>query len=178
MKRRPEFLATVFLTLVWVLLVGRFDWMSLFAGLLVAVVVQAIFPMPPVLAGVRVHPVGLVVLVATFLWDLTRASVWVAWLAVRPRPISHGTVIEVQLTERDDLLRTVIAELTSLVPGTVVVDVNPHSGVMTMHVLDKTEPSDLDAERGRVAALERRVRAGLGGTIHSDLHSNLAKEEA
>ena len=124
--------------------------------------VQVLFPLPHVMSGVRVHPWGLLVLLGTFLKDLVTASAAVAWLAVRPRPIGPGTFIEVQLTVQDDLLRTVVAELTSLVPGTVVIDLDPSTGVLTMHVLDRTDPADLQAERLRVAALEDRVRRALG----------------
>ena len=47
-------------------------------------------------------------------------------------------------------------------PGTVVIDLDPSTGVLTMHVLDRTDPADLQAERLRVAALEDRVRRALG----------------
>lgn len=162
MSNRVRLTPTVGLAVVWVLLWGNFSWGNVLAGLLVALVVQVLFPLPHVMSGVRVHPWGLLVLLGTFLKDLVTASAAVAWLAVRPRPIGPGTVIEVQLTVQDDLLRTVVAELTSLVPGTVVVDLDPSTGVLTMHVLDRTDPADLQAERLRVAALEDRVRRALG----------------
>ncbi|WP_050348367.1 Na+/H+ antiporter subunit E [Arsenicicoccus sp. oral taxon 190] len=162
MSGRMRLTPTVGLAVVWILLWGNVSWGNVVAGLAVAVVVQLLFPLPRVMSGVRVHPWGFLVLLGAFLRDLVVASVWVAWLAVRPRPISKGTVIEVQLTERDDLLRTAVAELTSLVPGTVVVDLEPEDGILVMHVLDRSDPADLQAERDRVGRLERRVRRALG----------------
>lgn len=162
MSQRVRLLPLLLLTPVWMLLWGRLTWLTAVSGVLVAVLISVLFPMPRVATGVRVRPWSLLVLLAVFLRDLVLASARVAWLAVRPRPISPGTTIEVQLGLTDDLARTVVAEVASLVPGTVVVDVDDATGIMTMHVLDATDAESLERERRAVAALEARVGRALG----------------
>uniref|UniRef100_UPI0037352DAA Na+/H+ antiporter subunit E n=1 Tax=Luteococcus sp. TaxID=1969402 RepID=UPI0037352DAA len=78
-----------------------------------------------------------------------------------PRPVGRGSLVDVQLHLHDDLRRTIIAEFTSLVPGTVVIDVHPETSILTIHVLDITDEDQLRRERENIWALERRVAAAL-----------------
>ncbi|MEL4358898.1 MULTISPECIES: Na+/H+ antiporter subunit E [unclassified Luteococcus] len=161
MIRRLRPLPVLGLTAVWLMLMGQFTWANLVFGLVVAAAILWTFPMPPIISTIRVRPVALLVLVGRFLADLLRASGYVAWLALRPRPISAGSLVDVRLRLDDDLRRTLVAELTSLVPGTVVIDLDQGTGVLTLHVLDVTDPELLAAERDRVRALEDRVEAAI-----------------
>ncbi|WP_394276788.1 Na+/H+ antiporter subunit E, partial [Luteococcus sp.] len=44
--------------------------------------------------------------------------------------MGRGSLVDVQLHLHDDLRRTIIAEFTSLVPGTVVIDVHPETSIL------------------------------------------------
>lgn len=153
--------STVALAVVWVMLMGQVTWMNVISGLLLAMLIQWLFPMPSLTAQLRVHPWKTAVLLARFAFDLVRASWHVAWLAIRPRPVGRGSLVDVQLHLHDDLRRTIIAEFTSLVPGTVVIDVHPETSILTIHVLDITDEDQLRRERENIWALERRVAAAL-----------------
>lgn len=168
MLSRLQVLPMLGLTLIWVMLSGGVSVSSVFYGLLVSAIVLRFFPMPPLMSTIRVRPVGLAVLLGRFLADLVVASVGVAWKAVRPRPISAGSLLDIKLRLDDDLRRTVVAELTSLVPGTVVIDVDPHTSILTLHVLDVTDPHELARERAKVHALEDRVERALGVAQRND----------
>ncbi|GAA1394958.1 Na+/H+ antiporter subunit E [Luteococcus peritonei] len=161
MLARLQLLPMLGLAVIWVVLTGEVTVSSVFYGLLVAALLLWFFPMPPLMSTVRVHPLGLAALVGRFLTDLVVASVAVAWKALRPRPVNAGSLLDVKLRLDDDLRRVVVAELTSLVPGTVVVDVDPHTSILTLHVLDVTEPEQLARERAKVHALEDRVERAL-----------------
>lgn len=160
-RRRIRPLPLLFLTIIWIMMMGGVTWANVVFGVIVASLVQWLFPLPSTISTIRARPVGLVVLYLTFLWDLVRASVYVAWLAVRPRPIGPGSLVDVTLRLEDDLRRTLVAELTSLVPGTVVIDLDQSSGVLTLHVLDVTDPDAVETECRRVRELEDRVEAAL-----------------
>lgn len=162
MARRIRPLPLLALTGVWVALWGNVSWINVVSGLVVAAAILVLFPLPPLASMVRVHPVGAAHLLARFGVDLVASSVRVAALVVRPRPVGAGAIIEVPLTVPDDLRRAVVAEMTSLVPGTVVIDLSARTGVLTLHVLDTTDEAELARERENVRALERRVVAALG----------------
>ena len=51
------------LTLVWILLWGTFDVGTVLFGLLVAVLVSTVFPLPPVATNIVVRPVALLRLI-------------------------------------------------------------------------------------------------------------------
>lgn len=156
------------LTLVWLLLWGRATWFLALSGLVVGALVLRLFPLPPLMSTVRLRPLPAARLVLTFLVELVTASFTVAWLAFRPRPVGPGALLDARLDLQDDLRRTIVAEMTSLVPGTVVLDLDGASGIMTIHVLDTTDPTTLDRERAKIRALERRVAAAVAVDRRTD----------
>lgn len=149
--------ALLWLTAVWVLLWGSLNPLNLLGGVLVGLLVLLLFPLPRVDLRLRVHPVGLLVLVGRFLSDLVRASVEVAWLAVRPGPVAHGVVMDLELVSDDAFLQTLTAEMVSLVPGSVVIDLEPSTGLLTLHALDVRTRAEAERVRHKVRAQEARI---------------------
>lgn len=145
------------LTTVWVLLMGEVTVGNIVAGLLVAFVVQLVFPLPSVTLGVHFRPVAFLILSARFLWDMATASIQVAWLAVRPGPVVHGVVVDLRLRSDNDLFQTITAEMVALVPGTVVIDLDGERRILTLHLLDVTTRQEAEVIRHRVLAQEARV---------------------
>ena len=164
-RRRLRLLPLLILTVVWTALWGRLVWWFVVSGLVVAALVLVVFPLPPIASGIKPHPLRLAVLIGRFAFDLVVASVEVAWKAVRPGGVEQGAVLTVHLDETDDLRRTLIAELTSLVPGTIVIDLDPGSGDMILHVLDTCDPERLRREEEKVLATQRRVAWALGDDL-------------
>ncbi|MDO5498724.1 MAG: Na+/H+ antiporter subunit E [Propionibacteriaceae bacterium] len=159
--RRFRFGSLVALTLLWMLMWGSWSWGALAMGLLMATVVLLAFPMPRRLARFRFRPLALIWLAVTFLSNLFWSSFIVAWMAIRPRGISTGRVVAMRLHETDDFRRTVTAEMTSLVPGTVVIDLDNH-GHMLIHIIDQCDDARLLMEARRIHRLERRVARAFG----------------
>ncbi|MEO3742979.1 Na+/H+ antiporter subunit E [Plantactinospora sp. B5E13] len=159
-RARDQVLTAGWLVVAWGLLWGEFTWGNLVGGVLVAVVVLAVFPLPRVTFDGRVRPLALAHLVARFVVELVVASVQVAWAALRPGPWPRNAIIAVRLRVRTDLNLTLTAELVSLVPGTLIVDVDRESGTLYAHVFDVD--GDLAADRARILALETRLVRALG----------------
>lgn len=162
MIRRSGLGAVLALTLVWLMFWGEISLVHVVTGVLAAIVVLAVFPLPrmanpPVLA---LWPA--VVLVVRFSWDLVKASIHVAWLAFRPGPPVTGAVLDIRLRCQDDLLQTITAEMIALVPGTVVIDLDGPSGLLTIHALQVSTPEELEAVRQMVLDQEERVVRALG----------------
>ena len=160
-RRRPQWWAVAWLTVVWVLLWGDLTWANVLAGLVVGVLVTWGFRMSPIAFGGRVRPWRLVVLVVRFAVDLVVASFEVAALALRPGWTPHGAVIRVQLRSHSDLYLTLTAELVSLVPGSLVVEARRHTGVLYLHVLDVAHSGGVEGMRARVLAQEERLLRAL-----------------
>lgn len=160
-RLRYPLAATLWLTAMWVLLWGDLSVGTVLAGLGVALLVGVVFPMPPVRVTGRLHVLPLLVLVALFLRDLVVASVQVVRLAFRFGRAPHSAVIGVQLRSPVDLYMTLTAELTSLVPGSVVVEAHRTTGMLYVHVLDVGIVHGLAAAREHVLENEARILRAL-----------------
>jgi multicomponent Na+:H+ antiporter subunit E len=145
------------LVLVWVLLWGTWTVANLVTGLVVAVFVTVLLPLPPVVRDIRLHPRGIARFVVRFVRDLVVSSLQVAWLAVRPAPPPPNAVIGVRLRSRSDVVIVVTAEAQTLVPGSIVIEIDPESSTLYCHVLNVRTAADVQAFRDSVVALEQRV---------------------
>ncbi|MEV1147784.1 Na+/H+ antiporter subunit E [Micromonospora sp. NPDC049799] len=159
---RDRLIALGWLVLVWNLLWGDVSWGNLVGGALVAGAVLLFFPLPPVTFGGRVRPRALLVFLLRFAGELVTASANVARIAVRPGYRPRGAIIAVRMRVRTDLNLALTAEVVSLVPGTLVVEVDRDAGVIYVHVLDVRGPSDLADSRDRMHAIERRLVRASG----------------
>lgn len=154
-KRRLQPLPLLFLVAVWIMLWGSLTWGNVLLGLIVAAVILLMFPLPPLALGVRLHPWPFVVLVARFLWDLVRASIQVAWASIRPGYTPAGRIVRVPLLSDNELIAVVDAQLNALVPGSVVIDLNPAERWMILHIFNA--PDD--------TALRKALRTSRGQEI-------------
>jgi multicomponent Na+:H+ antiporter subunit E len=152
----------VVLTVVWSLLWGAVTPLIVVGGALVAVLVTTVFPFPPIVWTGRLRPWALLRLVAVFLAELLLASVQVAWIAIRPAKPPRSAVIRVDLATRSELLLTITAELISLVPGTLLVELDSAAGHIWLHLLDGSTHEKIESARASALAQERRVIAALG----------------
>ncbi|MBF6619334.1 MAG: Na+/H+ antiporter subunit E [Patulibacter sp.] len=152
----------VFLVCIWLLLWGRVSLGLIASGTVVATLAMVLFPMPPLEIRGRPRPLAVVAFVAQFVFDVVVASVHVAWLAVRPGPEPPCAVIAVDLRTRSDLLLTLVAEGLSLVPGSLVIEVDRASMIIYLHVLDVHTADDVEHERRRAAEFEGRMIRAIG----------------
>jgi multicomponent Na+:H+ antiporter subunit E len=150
------------LTIVWALLWGAVTPLIVVGGALVALLVTTVFPFPPIVWAGRLRPLALLRLIAIFLIDLVVASLQVAWIAIRPAAPPRSAVIRVELATRSELLLTLTSELISLVPGTLLIELDSAAGHIWLHLLDAGTPAKIERARASALAQERRVMAALG----------------
>jgi multicomponent Na+:H+ antiporter subunit E len=155
----------MWLVLVWVVLWGELSVANVLAGIVVAVVASVVFPLPPLQMHVRVRPLRLAWLVLHFLGDVVAASVQVSWTTLQLHRQPQNAVIEVDLRTRSDFVLTVVAEMVSLVPGSLVVEARRSTHTLFLHVLDARDMSGVEKMRAQVFALERRVLLAAGSPI-------------
>jgi multicomponent Na+:H+ antiporter subunit E len=152
----------VWLVLVWMLLWGTWSWANLISGTVLALVVTVLLPLPPVVGGPRLHPWGLAVFVGYFFLDLVRSAALVAWQTIRPGGIGHSAIIRVQMRTDSDLLLTIVAESLTLVPGSVVIDMDRERRTLSLHILHVRDHADVERRRASVLAEEERVVRAFG----------------
>lgn len=153
--------AILWLTLVWVMLWGEITPMTVVGGAIVAVIVLILFPLPHVLMRLRPRPWPLIVLISRFSYDLVTASFQVSWLALRPGPPPGGVVMDMELMGDDELLQVLTGEMVTLVPGSVVIELDPATRVLTIHALDVRTRQEAERMRRRVRGQEARVLRAL-----------------
>ena len=152
----------LWLTVVWVALWGDVSFANVLGGLAVALLVTVVFPLPPVRMKLRIRPHLLLWLGVRFFSDVVVASLQVAWLTLTLRRDPRNALIAVQLRTDSELVLTLVGEMTSLVPGSVVVEARRTTRTLYLHVLDARDEEGIERMRRRTLALERRVVMALG----------------
>lgn len=162
-RRRLQPVTWIVLTLVWVMLWGNFSWINVISGALVSGLLLVAFPMPPVRYGIRVRPWATIVLAARFFFDMAVASVQVAYKACAPWEHPQGRFTRVPLRGNNDLLCTMTAQMTTLVPGSIVIDLESDKTgrSLLLHLFDVPTPADVQRMRERVQSQEDRVLRAL-----------------
>lgn len=165
----------VWLVFLWMLLWGSFSWLTILTGVIVAVLVTRVFYLPPLALSGRFNLWWALVFAVHFAYDLFRASVEVAWIAIDPRKVPSSSVVAVQLRSRSDLIMTLVSIAISLVPGSLVVEADRLRGVLYVHVLATDTPDDVESGRQTVLGVERRIVRALGSREEFEL---IEREEA
>lgn len=156
-RARLQWASIATLTIVWILLWGDVSVANLLGGLVVGVLVTTLLPLPPIDFHGRLRPASIVYLLGRFLVDLVVASVHVAALALDFRHTPRGAVVGVQLRNHSDLYLTITAELSTLTPGSLVVEAHRLTGMLYLHVLDLEGAGGAEKVRADALALEERV---------------------
>lgn len=155
----PLFLGLV---LLWALLWGRFSWLNLLTGVLFAAIVSVVFYLPAVQLSGRINLWRSAWLFVRLFWDIVRASVNVSWLALGPGYTASNAILAVHLRTRSDLILTWTAVATSIVPGSIVVDIERVDSTLYLHVINMHDAAETDKFRASVLATERRIVMAFG----------------
>lgn len=176
-RRRRRFMVElpliVGMTLLWGAMWIDFSAGNLVFGFLISLGIVSAFRLPPVHLSGRFNLWRGLLFVLWFLGDVVAASANVFWLAVVRGPRVRSAIVGVPLRSRDDLMVTLVAHTLTLIPGSVVVEVDRRSATLYMHVLDVDTDEDADAFRASVRATEARLIRVMGR--RADLES-LKKE--
>jgi multicomponent Na+:H+ antiporter subunit E len=161
-RLRHQLPLLAWLVVVWILLWGTWSWANMLSGLTVALVVMLLLPLPPVAGGTRVRPLPLLAYVGHFLVDLVVSGAQVAWRALRPGGVEQGAIVQVQLRADSDLLLTAVAETLSLVPGSLVLDLDRESRLISIHLLHVEDLADVERQKAGVLDTEDRIVRAFG----------------
>lgn len=133
------------LAVVWVVITGYFSLLNLFLGLAISVVALGVvrerISNPVFFRRARLS----VLLAALFIYELTLSAVRVALLVLTPdlKKSLAPAIIEFPLTATSDLEITLLANLITLTPGTLSVDVTKDRKCLYVHAIQAENEKDV-----------------------------------
>ena len=143
------------LILVWVLLWGSLTAANVLSGLLVAVIITVLLPLPVVPIQGRLHPLALVGFVGWVTWYLLMSSAQLVWLAIKPGPAPQSAVLRARLGIKSDLVFAMAVHACNLTPGTIVLQIDKARRLIYVHVIDVGSPKAVERFYKQIAQLER-----------------------
>ncbi|WP_168209174.1 Na+/H+ antiporter subunit E [Agromyces intestinalis] len=158
-RQAPLLIALVAL---WLLLWDHIDVLTVVTGVVLAILVTRTLYLPPVLLSGRFNPWRGLLLGLRMIFDVVRASLQVAFFSLMPWWKPMNAIIAVQLLTRSDLVTTLTAEAISVVPGTVVVDIDRERGLLYLHALGTRTHADVEHTRRQVLGTEERIVLAIG----------------
>lgn len=123
------------LVVLWMMLWGEISWMSFGSGILIALLATRLYYLPPVELAGRFNVWWAIRYLWYFFTHLSLASLQVAWQALGPGPRPVPAVIEVRLRTRSDFILTMTSLTLSLIPGSLVAEVDRFGSTLYLHVL-------------------------------------------
>lgn len=157
--RRSQLAYGVALAVTWVLLWGDLSVANVLAGLVIAGVLVVALPMPTIPFNGAIRPLGVLRLVAHFLYDVVVASFQVTLQVFRFGRQPHNVIVALNMRSDSDLYLTITAEMISLVPGTLSIDLRRPESTLLVHVFGVKD--DLDERIASIRAQEDRVLAAF-----------------
>ncbi|OHT81257.1 Na+/H+ antiporter subunit E [Mycobacteroides saopaulense] len=145
----------VWLMLVWTMLWGNFSLANTITGLLVALVVTVLLPMPRLPVEGRLHVASMVRLAFTVAWYMVLSSLQVAWLAIRPGPPPLSAVLRAQVSVKSDLVMALLMNTLTIIPGSVVLEIDQERRLAYVHVLDVGSPKAVASFYAQLRQLEK-----------------------
>jgi multicomponent Na+:H+ antiporter subunit E len=148
-------LLTLLLALGWAAATGNFSLLNLVFGAIVAGF--CLFLIRGQIGGRRFwsKAIRVLALAAEFLKELALSAVRVGWLVVQPRLRVRPALVAFPLTATSDVEITLLANLITLTPGTLSVDVSADRRHLLIHAIDVTDREALIA--GIREGLEKKV---------------------
>lgn len=160
LRHRVNVSTTIGLTVIWMLLWGKVTWGTALFGLIVALLIQLAFPLPDVEELDHFRPVQFLRLAVTTLAGLVVASITVGAKVLAFWLPTKNAMIRVPMRTNSQFIVSVTAELTTLVPGSIVIDADD-SGLL-VHVFDAATPAKIENARLRVQQTEAMAIRAFG----------------
>jgi multicomponent Na+:H+ antiporter subunit E len=141
------------LTLVWMLLWGNVSAANVLSGLVIALVITVLLPLPPVPVEGKLHPLSLL--------RLALSSVQVAWLAIKPGPPPQTAVLRAHLAIKSDLVLALAVNVINLIPGSIVLEIDQTRRMIYVHVIDVGSEASVERFYRQIADVERLMIASF-----------------
>jgi len=138
------FALNLFLAVGWALFAGGFTLTNLLVGFFLGY--AALWLIAPLFGGQTRYPLRLIYwvkLAVLFLYELVVSSLEVAWDIVTPGQGSRPAIIIMPLDVKTDAGILLVANLISLTPGTLSLDVSEDRKNLKIHAMFADDPEEL-----------------------------------
>lgn len=130
---KNKFLANILLTVIWVALTGSYDFANFFFGF-----VLSYFLLWVITRGSGSHRYfkitpKIISFFFFFIYELIKANLQVAYEVITPRLNMTPGIVAVPLDVKSDFGITMLANLITLTPGTLSLDVSEDRSVLYVH---------------------------------------------
>lgn len=152
----------IWLVVVWGALWQDFSAGNLLFGAIIAVIVSQAFYLPPVELSGRFNALRALAFLLWFIKQVTVASFQVVFWAVAKGPQIRNAVIAVPLRSPSDLLMTAVGHVLSLIPGSLVVEVDRGQATLYVHAMNAPTPESVEKVRTGIQEIEARLIQVMG----------------
>ena len=152
----------IWLVVVWGALWQDFSAGNLIFGALIALAVSQIFYLPPIELSGRFNVLRALTLALWFVKEVFVASFQVLFWAVDKGPQIRNAVIAVPLRSPSDLLMTAVGHVLSLIPGSLVVEVDRGCATLYVHAMNTPTPESVERVRKGIQDIEARLIQVMG----------------
>jgi multicomponent Na+:H+ antiporter subunit E len=138
-------IALVF-TLAWVMITGSATVANVLFGIVLGAASLWLVRDARVVEPVRVRPLATLRLAGLFVVELLKSGWRVATIVVRRDMDLHPGIVAYPLRVTRDFEITLLANLITLTPGTLSVDVSDDRGTLFVHCVDASDPAAVIAD--------------------------------
>lgn len=133
----------IILSLAWAAIAGNFSILNIFVGFMFGLL--AIWLVREQLgAGLYFRKSRKIIsLMFLFIYELVLSTLKVALLVVKPKLDFKPGIIAYPLAVKSDIEITLLANLITLTPGTLSVDVSDDKKTLYVHAIDATDPDGI-----------------------------------
>jgi len=160
-------------TLFWAALQGHFDVPTLVLGVVISGIIVLVSR--PLYAGdeappaTRIRPLRrawrFLVLFLVFLWELSLSAFRVARIVLKPTLEVRPGIIAYPLDVRTDREITALANLITLTPGTLSLDVSDDEKTLYVHAITIEGENGAETIRAIKGAMEKHVARAFGPAV-------------
>ncbi|MBW2960350.1 Na+/H+ antiporter subunit E [Mesonia aestuariivivens] len=133
MKNR--FLSNILLTFIWVAITGDFAFLNYVFGFVLSFIIMYVITKGRGNAKYFKIIPKLISFILFFLWELLKANLQVAYDVVTPKFYMTPGIVRVPLEAETNLEITLLANLITLTPGTLSLDVSDDRKVLYVHAM-------------------------------------------
>lgn len=144
-------LLNILLALAWVLFTGEVEWINFVEGLVVGYVVLWISSSALGSTAYFKKIPRVIRFFFYFLWEMIRANLKVTWDILTPKDHMQPGIVAVQMSAQTNLEIALLANLITLTPGTLSLEVSDDKKVLYVHGLYIDDPE----------AFRREIKDGL-----------------
>ncbi len=132
---KTRFLSNLLLSFIWLALTGNFNLLNFLFGFLLSFVIMWVISRNRREETYFTRGPKVISFIFFFLYELTKANLQVAYDVITPNFYMKPGIIKIPLTATSDLEITMLANLITLTPGTLSLDVSDDKKVLYVHAM-------------------------------------------